>query len=152
MLLREYFPTLDGWHVRLIASDLSSTALERACQGRYSQMEVGRGLPPELLAKYFEKQGDGWQIKQRIRSAVEFRTINLSGLWPALPQMDLVLLRNVLIYFDTPTKKQILAKIRSLLRPDGYLLLGGAETTHNLDDGFEQVRFERVSYSRLRSG
>jgi chemotaxis protein methyltransferase CheR len=80
----------------------------------------------------------------------EFRSFNLSGPWPEVPPPDLILLRNVLIYFDSPTKKQILGKVRRVLQPDGYLLLGGAETTHNLDEGFIPVSFEQVSFFRLR--
>jgi chemotaxis protein methyltransferase CheR len=140
---------VSGWNVRLIASDLSGTALGRARRGRYSELEVSRGLPAELLSAYFERREDGWQIRDDIRRLVEFRSINLSGAWPDLPPVDLVLLRNVLIYFDVPTKQQVLARVRRVMRPDGYLLLGGAETTHNLDDGFVPVSFEQASFFRL---
>jgi chemotaxis protein methyltransferase CheR len=149
ILLRQHFPALAGWTIRLLASDLSSAMLGRARRGRYSELEVSRGLPPELRVTYFQKQEDGWQIRDEIRRMVEFHRINLSGSWLGLPPLDLVLLRNVLIYFDLPTKQQILEKVRRVLRPDGYLLLGGAETTHNLDDRFIPVSYEQASFFRL---
>src|SRR5262245_21485596 len=151
ILLRQHFPALSGWSVRLIASDLSGAMLERARRGRYSELETSRGLPPELLEAYFQKQNLGWQIRDDMRRMVEFVPINLSGAWPQLPALDLVLLRNVLIYFDLPTKRLILERVRRVLQPDGYLLLGGAETTHNLDDGFIPVSFGQVSFFRLHS-
>jgi chemotaxis protein methyltransferase CheR len=152
LLLRHHFPALSGWNIRLIASDLSAAMLERARQGLYSELEVSRGLALELLEAYFHKQEDGWQIRDELRRMVEFRLLNLSGVWPELPPLDLILLRNVLIYFDAPTRQQILSRVRKVLQPDGYLLLGGAETTHNLDDGFLPVSFEQVSFFRPRSG
>src|SRR5262249_56883881 len=116
----------------------------------YSGLEVARGLSPELLKGYFDEQEEGWQIRADLRRMVEFLPINLSGPWPDLPPLDLVLLRNVLIYFDVPTRQQILDRVRRVLQPDGYLLLGGAETTHNLDVGFIPVPFEGVSFFQLR--
>jgi chemotaxis protein methyltransferase CheR len=151
ILLRQHSPALSGWNIRLIASDLSGAMLERARRGRYSELETSRGLPPELLEAYFQKQELGWQIRDDLRRMVEFLSINLSGAWPELPLLDLVLLRNVLIYFDLPTKRLILSRVRRVLQPDGYLLLGGAETTHNLDDGFTPVSFGQVSFFRLLS-
>jgi chemotaxis protein methyltransferase CheR len=150
LLLRHHFPTLSGWDVRLIASDLSAGMLERARRGRYSDLEVSRGLPPELLSGYFHRQEGGWQIRDDLRRMVEFHSLNLGGAWPALPPLDLVLLRNVLIYFDVPTRRQVLDQVRRVLRPDGYVVLGGAETTHNLDDGFLPVSFGQTSFYRLR--
>ena len=93
-----------------------------------------------------------WLLKDEIRQLVQFQQLNLIGPWPALPDMDVVFLRNVLIYFDVDVKRQILARVRRLLRPDGFLFLGGAETTLNLDDAFERVPFERSGCYRLRSG
>jgi chemotaxis protein methyltransferase CheR len=150
MLLRHYFPILSSWKVRLIASDLSAAILERARRGRYSDLEVSRGLPVELREAYLQKQEDGWQIQDDLRRMVEFRPISLGGVWPELPPLDLVLLRNVLIYFDVPTRQQILDRVRTVLQPDGYLLLGGAETTLNLDSRFIPVSFAGVSFYQLR--
>ena len=150
MLLREHFPTLATWNVRMLATDLSLDVLQRARRGLYSQVEVNRGLPARLLVKFFVKQGLEWQLNDDVRGMVEYRPLNLIESWPAMPSPDIAVLRNVLIYFDVETKKVILGKIRRLLRPDGYLFLGGAETTMNLDDAFERVPFDRSGCYRLR--
>jgi chemotaxis protein methyltransferase CheR len=139
MLIREHFPELTGWRVSLLASDISQQVLERARAGLFDQIEVNRGLPATLLVKYFDQHGTHWQLRPAIRDMVEFREMNLARAWPVLPPMSLVLLRNVMIYFDIATKKSILDKVARLLRPDGYLLLGGAETTLNLHDGYRRV-------------
>jgi chemotaxis protein methyltransferase CheR len=150
MLLAESFPNLASWNVQCIASDISDEVLERARQGYYRQLEVNRGLPAPLLVKYFHRQGTQWQIAEQIRRRVEFRNINLVLDWPALPRMDIVFMRNVLIYFDVETKKGILGKVREILRPDGYLFLGSAETTINLDTAFEKVQIDKTVCYRLR--
>ncbi len=150
MLIRQHFPMLASWTLRLIASDLSGEILARAQEGRYSQLEVNRGLPEALREKYFQKQGNEWQIAENIRQMVEFHQINLIESWPPLPKMDIIFMRNVLIYFDVETKKVILGKVRGLLRPDGCLFLGGGETTINLDDSFERTQFDRTTYYRLQ--
>jgi chemotaxis protein methyltransferase CheR len=152
LLLRQDFPELSGWDVRLIASDLSAAMLERTRRGRYSELEVSRGLPAELLGAHFDRDEDGWQLRDEIRRLVDCRPLNLSRPWPELPPLDLVLLRNVLIYFDVPTRRQILGKVRRVLQPGGYLVLGGAETTHNLDDQFVPVSFGKTSFFQLRRG
>ena len=151
MILREHTPRLSGWNVRLIASDISEEMLERARTGFYSRSEINRGLRARALVEYFEQEGERWRLKNDIRQMVEFRRINLVGRWPHLPRFDVVFMRNVLIYFDVETKKEILRKVRGLLRPDGYLFLGGSETTLNLDDAFERVRFEKTVCYRLKS-
>jgi chemotaxis protein methyltransferase CheR len=151
MVMREYFPSLMNWTVRLVASDLASSMLARVQAGRYSQLEINRGLPAPFLVKYFQKQGIEWQIKEDLRRMVDTVQMNLAGAWPALPSMDIIFMRNVLIYFDVETKKSILGKIRRLLRPDGYVFLGSAETTLNLDDAFERVQFDKTICYRVRS-
>lgn len=152
MLLQEHFPALADWNVRILATDLSAEMLERARRGVYSQFEVNRGLPAHLLVKYFERRGPEWRLKEAVRRPVEFRKVNLVEPWPPMAAPDVILMRNVLIYFDVETKKTILGKIRRLLPPDGYLFLGGAETTMNLDDAFERIPFERSGCYRLRRG
>lgn len=139
MILRESFPALAGWRVRLIASDLSSAILRKAQEGLFNQTEVNRGLPMPLLLKYFSKVGLQWQIREDIRKMVEFREVNLVETWPMLPTMDIVFLRNVLIYFSPETKATILNKVQRIMRADGSLFLGGAETTMNLDTNFIRV-------------
>ena len=151
MLLREHFPSLLSWRLRIIASDLSEEILARARQGRYSQLEVNRGLPASYLVKYFTKQGSEWQLKDEVRRMVEFQGINLTAPWPPLPIMDIIFMRNVLIYFEVDNKKLILSRVRRLLRDDGTLFLGGAETTLNLDDSFVRSELERSGCYHLRS-
>jgi chemotaxis protein methyltransferase CheR len=151
MLIREHFPALTSWNVQIVATDISTEMLARSRAGRYSQLEINRGLPVAYLMKYFEKAGLEWQVRPDLRKMIEFRELNLAAPWSAMPAVDLLLLRNVLIYFDVDMKRQILAKVRKLLRPNGFLLLGTAETTMNLDDGFELIRSDGTSYYRLRS-
>ena len=143
MIVREHFPELLAWKLTFVASDLSADVLDRARAGRYNQIEINRGLPAPLVVKYFEKQGLDWQLDASVRSMVTFQQLNLNKPWPAFPPLDLVLLRNVMIYFDVDAKKRILGRVRDVLRPDGYLFLGAAESTMNLVDGFERVAFER---------
>jgi chemotaxis protein methyltransferase CheR len=151
MLVREHFPALASWTVRLIASDISTEMLARSRVGVYSDLEVKRGLPSAFLVKYFDKIGLDWQIRPDLRKMIEFRELNLAGPWSIMPPVDLIMLRNVLIYFDVETKRQILGRIRKVLRPGGYLVLGTAETTMNLDDSFELVHSDGTSYYRSRS-
>jgi chemotaxis protein methyltransferase CheR len=141
MLLREHFPQLSGWRVKFVASDLSRDVLARAKAGRYNQLEINRGLPASMIVKYFRKVGLEWEILPEIRDSIEFREVNLLGPWGDLAQLDVVFIRNVLIYFNPETKRQILGRIRGLMRPDGYLFLGAAETTLNLDENFSRSQF-----------
>jgi chemotaxis protein methyltransferase CheR len=151
MLLAEQAPALAGWTVKFLASDLSEAMLERVRQGRYGQLEVNRGLPAVLFARYFEKDGLGWRVKEALRAMLDVRAMNLVHAWPALPSFDVVFLRNVLIYFDLDMRREVLGKIRRVLRPDGYLFLGSAETTTNLDDAFERVAIGKTACYRLRA-
>jgi chemotaxis protein methyltransferase CheR len=146
MMLRENFPELLRWKLTFIASDISKEMLDRCREGCYSQLEVNRGLPAPLLVKYFQKIGTEWQIKEDLRRMVDFRQINLAQSWPLFPPMDVIFMRNVLIYFDIGTKKAILARVRKSLKPDGYLFLGGVETTMNLDDCFKRVQIDKTAY------
>jgi len=150
MLLREQLPSLGGWNIKFIASDISRKMLAHARAGGFNQVEINRGLPANLLVKYFVKYGATWEISQDIRCMVEFREINLIHSWPFLPIMDIIFMRNIMIYLDLETKKRILRKVSRLLNPDGYLLLGGSETTVNLDDSFEPVSRDGATYFRLK--
>lgn len=152
MLVHEKFPELLAGRMRCYASDISTFMLSRAAEGRYSHLEVNRGLPAALLVKYFERRGVDWEIKDTVRRMVEFRQMNLAAPWAPLPPMDVVFLRNVLIYFDTKTKRAILDRLRRVLKPDGFLFLGAAETTLNLDDSYERVMFDKATCYRLRNG
>ncbi|BCL36646.1 chemotaxis protein methyltransferase [Nostoc sp. MS1] len=151
ILIREHFPLLTDWSINIIASDFSSKALNRARQGRYNQLEIKRGLSQQLRAKYFSPVDNEWQINDKIRQMVEFQQINLIHSWSALPSIDIIFLRNVLIYFDIPTKKALLGKVKEQLRVDGYLFLGSGETTFNLDESFERVQFDKSICYKLHS-
>jgi chemotaxis protein methyltransferase CheR len=150
MLIRESFPQLLNWKVGILATDLSTDILARAREGRYSQLEVNRGLPATLLVKYFQKRGGDWCLRDDIRHMVDYQIFNLASGWPSLPRTDVVMLRNVLIYFGIETKKEILARVRMVLKPDGYLFLGGAETTFSIDERFERIQFDRATCYRIR--
>jgi chemotaxis protein methyltransferase CheR len=150
MLIAEHFPDLLQWDLKFVATDLCVEVLARAKAGRFSQLEVNRGLPASLLVRHFSRQGAEWEISEALRRRADFREMNLVKEWPAMPQLDVVFLRNVLIYFDIETKKTIFAKIRRLLRPGGYLLLGGAESTMNIDDEFERVVIGKTSFYRVK--
>ena len=138
MLIREDFPQLADWQVSILGTDVSVAMLERARAGRYGQIEVNRGLPAHLLVRYFRRAGVGWEIDRSIRAMVRFRQQNLVDPWPSMPPMDLVLMRNVMIYFDVAAKRKILARVGEVLAPHGYLLLGTSETTLHLDDSFRR--------------
>jgi chemotaxis protein methyltransferase CheR len=150
MLLRQHFPQLADWDLRFLCTDLSKEMIDRCRAGRYSQLEVNRGLPAPMLVKWFRRDGADWVIDPALRQPMDFRTMNLIEPWPAMRPVDLVMIRNVLIYFDVATKQDILGKIRKVLRPDGFLVLGAAETTLNIDDAYERVAIGRSSTYRPR--
>jgi len=152
MLLKNDFPQLNSWKINFSASDISNQMLNRCKSGIYSQLEINRGLPALLMVKYFERIGTEWQVKEDLRKMIQFRIINLSESWPVMAPVDLLMMRNVLIYFDVEMKKNILGRIRKLLRPDGYLFLGAAETTLNLDENFERMPFKQSGCYRLKQG
>ena len=150
MIARDHFPNLLQGRLRIFATDLSGVVLERARAGLYSQIEINRGLPAALLARYFDKQGLHWRLKSEIRRMVDFQQSNLIEDWPAFPALDVIFLRNVLIYFGVDAKRAILAKVRRLLKPDGYLFLGSSETTLNLDAAFEPISLGKTVCYQLR--
>jgi chemotaxis protein methyltransferase CheR len=148
MVIRQHFPELSSWRVRIHGTDISPTMLERARAGRFSQLEVNRGLPAPMLVKHFTHVGREWQVSDDLRSMCTFAPLNLAAPFTAVPPADLVFIRNVLIYFDVATKKDILGRICRVLRPDGYLLLGGAETTINIDDNWQRHAVGKTSWYR----
>lgn len=148
MLLASSFPHLTRTSV--LATDLSEDVLRRAAAGRYSQLEVNRGLPVTMLVEWFTRSGTDWQLSEKIRRMVTFRQLNLIRPLPTLGPFDIVLLRNVLIYFERAQKQAVLREVARTLRPGGYLLLGGAETTYGLVDDYERVAVGRtVCYRRV---
>ncbi|MFM2094557.1 MAG: hypothetical protein RIS70_1681 [Planctomycetota bacterium] len=150
MLLREQFPELAQWKVQILGTDLSDDVLAKARAGRFSQVEMNRGLPAALLAKYFRRDGMQWELSPEIRGMASFSKLNLIERWPPMPQIDIVFLRNVLIYFSPETKKSILAKVRSTMAPHGVLFLGAAETTMGLDNAFEREQVNNSVFYRLK--
>jgi chemotaxis protein methyltransferase CheR len=153
MLIREQFPELLGWQLTQLGTDYSRPALDRARKGRYSQVEINRGLPAKLLVKYFAKQGLEWEIHESVRAMVKYDELNLNAPWPALGQFDIIFIRNVMIYFDLESKKRILNNIHKLLPADGYLFLGAAETTFNLDERFVRCDAGRAGcYQKAPAG
>lgn len=152
MSLREEL-NLAGWNFSILGTDFCTAILERARAGLYRQMEVNRGLPARLLPRYFRQQGLHWQLNPDILSMVKFEFVNLAQPWSnTLPAADIIFLRNVLIYFDVDTRKAVLARVRRVLRPDGFLFLGCAETTLNLDASFETVQAANYVCYKLRDG
>lgn len=150
MLLREQFPELAQWKVQILGTDLSDDVLAKARAGRFSQVEMNRGLPAALLAKYFRRDGMHWELSPDIRGMASFSKLNLIERWPPMPQIDIVFLRNVLIYFSPETKKSILAKVRATMAPHGVLFLGAAETTMGLDNAFEREQVNNSVFYRLK--
>ena len=150
MLLDHHFPQLAGWDVSILGTDLSGQMLDRAREGAYTKLEVNRGLPAPMLVKYFEAEGLMWRVKKPLRDRIEFKPMNLVGMWPMMPKMDIVFMRNVLIYFDTEVKKTIIGNVRRVLRRDGSFFLGASETPMNLDDAFERKTHGRGGYFQLR--
>lgn len=150
MICKE-MPQLAGWKVEILGTDISTEIIRQAKAGSYSQFEVQRGLPIQLLVKYFEQQGDRWQLDASIRSMVSFRQFNLLDSPDRLGSFDIVFCRNVLIYFDLPTKSGILGRVASVMAPDGILYLGGAETVLGVSDRFQPVRTQQGVYELVTS-
>lgn len=147
MMIREMKEKLSGWRVEILATDLSTEVLEKAKAGVYSQFEVQRGLPIQMLVKYFAQVGDTWQIAPDIRAMVQYRPLNLLSDFAAFGRFDVIFCRNVLIYFDQDTKMGVLNRIARLLEPDGFLVLGAAETVVGLTDAFKPVADKRGLYA-----
>lgn len=152
MLLVEEQAKLAGWKIEILGTDLSNQMVERARAGTYSQFEVQRGLPVQLLVKHFKQDGDKWQIDQKIRSMATFREFNLLQDMSSLGTFDVIFCRNVLIYFDQPTKTRVLEQVARRLPTDGVLFLGGAETVLGVTDRFEPMPGERGVYRLMPPG
>ncbi|HEX7969538.1 MAG TPA: protein-glutamate O-methyltransferase CheR [Stellaceae bacterium] len=151
MILNEEKDALAGWQVEIIATDLSTEILEKAQAGVYSQFEVQRGLPIQLLVKYFRQEGERWRIDPAIRNMVRYRCLNLLEDFSPLGQFDVIFCRNVLIYFDQPTKTMVLDRLAQLLPPDGFLFLGGAETIIGISDKLQSPADQRGVYTPVLS-
>jgi chemotaxis protein methyltransferase CheR len=152
MILREERHRLNGWHVDILATDLSTEILSKAQAGLYSQFEVQRGLPIQMLVKYFKQTGDRWQIDPGLREQIRYRPFNLLDEMTGLGVFDVVFCRNVLIYLDQPTKQSVLERIAKQLTPDGFLYLGGAETVVGITDKFQPMANHRGLYHQAIAG
>jgi chemotaxis protein methyltransferase CheR len=139
MALKEMERDLSGWRIELLATDISNEVLEKARQGLYSQFEVQRGLPIQLLIKHFAQVGEAWQIAPEIRAMVKYRQLNLLADFSHLGMFDLVFCRNILIYFDQAAKIDLLNRLAKVVASDGFLVLGAAETVVGLTDSFKTV-------------
>jgi chemotaxis protein methyltransferase CheR len=148
MMLDMQFPELGTWDVALHGTDINLEVLGQAKAARYSALEVNRGLPAQYLARYLERDGASYVLAERIRARANFSQLNFVGPWPVLPRFDLVLCRNVLIYFDIDVRARIVRKIRDTLAPGGYLVLGSSETSIGDVDGFSRVVFGRTTVYR----
>lgn len=162
IILKEMQAKLAGWKIEIIGTDISQQVLDKAKAGLFTQFEVQRGLPIQLLIKYFNQVGDLWQISDEIRNMVTYKKFNLLDSFTLLGKFDVIFCRNVLIYFDQPTKSEVLAKMRGVVPADGALFLGAAETVLGITDKFKPVQGQRGLYStsdassdvlgKLRSG
>ena len=151
MCLKDMAAQLVGWDIKIVATDISGEMLNRAREGKYTQFEVQRGLPIATLVKYFNQEGENWQIDQSIRSMVDYQPFNLLDDPRSLGQFDIVFCRNVLIYFDQPTKSEVLERMTHVLANDGVLLLGAAETVLGITDRFVPLQGQRGIYEMTQS-
>jgi chemotaxis protein methyltransferase CheR len=152
MLLDDAFPELADWEVEILATDLCKPMVERTADGRYSPFEVNRGLPVTFLLRFFDEEHGLWQVNDSLRSRVQPLQLNLVQPWPEIGEFDLVLLRNVLIYFEPEARQQVLESVAKHLTPDGALLLGSSESLNGLDAPFNAEKMDRGEYYRLAAG
>ena len=149
--IKEMGPKLAGWNFEILGTDISREMITRSNLGQYTQFEVQRGLPITHLVKYFTQKGDRWEVKPEIKQMVQFREFNLLGDMRGLGQFDVVFCRNVLIYFDPPTKTKVLSAIRRQMHDGSFLFLGGAETVLGVTDAFEPMKGQRGLYVPMGS-
>ncbi len=147
MTLKEY-KGFEDWDINITATDLSNEILTQARSGVYSQFEVQRGLPVQMLVKYFTQDGAKWNVSEMLKGMITFKEANLLKDIPLMGQFDIVLCRNVLIYFDIETKSKVLQDIKGATAEDGLLFLGGAETVIGITDSFVPTKDIKSVYCR----
>ncbi|MFH1301267.1 MAG: protein-glutamate O-methyltransferase CheR [Planctomycetota bacterium] len=158
MVLREHFPELANWNIQIMATDLCTKALNRAEMGVYSQFEVQRGLPVQLLMKYFEQCEQGWKIKKDSGVSIQWKHLNLLEDFQHLGMFDIVFCRNVLIYFEPEMKRNILDRVRNQMNASGVLLLGAAETVLGISDSYSKLSgcqsaiYQVAGHTRVKQG
>jgi chemotaxis protein methyltransferase CheR len=148
MMMDLQMPQLQGWDVRLHGTDLSREVIDQAKAGRYSALEVNRGLPAQYLARYMTRDGAHYVVSEQLRRRATWERLNFIAPWPIMPRFDVVLCRNVLIYFDLDVRARIIRKIRDTLTPGGYLLLGSSETSIGDVEGFSRHVIGRTTVYR----
>jgi len=146
MCLKEMSAAMSGWRIEILATDLSQEVIEKSKAGIYSQFEVQRGLPIQMLVKYFKQTGELWQVNADIRAMIQHRQLNLLHDFSQLGTFDVIFCRNVLIYFDQDTKIGIFNRLAKVIEPDGFLVLGAAETVVGLTDVFKPFPERRGLY------
>jgi chemotaxis protein methyltransferase CheR len=154
MTIKEMSAQLAGWRIEIIGTDISQQVLEKSKSGIYTQFEVQRGLPIQLLVKYFKQTGEMWQINPEIRSMIQYKPLNLLQDFSSMGKFDIIFCRNVLIYFDQDTKAVIFERMAKGLEADGTLLLGAAESVVGITDAFRPISDRRGLYqlNPARSG
>ena len=151
MLIKDLGDQIKGWNIDILATDISQQILDQAKNGVYSQFEVQRGLPVQLMLKYFKQDGDKWHISDEIKKMINYRIFNLLHPMGEIGKPDIIFCRNVLIYFDEETKRGILENMNNILKEDGFLFLGGAETVLGITDKFKPVPGLRGLYAKKDS-
>lgn len=151
MTIKEEAAKMPGWNFEIVATDISNEILDQAKEGSYSQFEVQRGLPITHLMKYFTQNGDKWLISQDIKNMVQYKYFNLLDNMAGLGKFDIIFCRNVLIYFDQPTKKNIMECMSKQLEDDGFYVLGGAETVLGITDIFKGMTGNRGLFAKSNS-
>lgn len=146
MLLKENAAKFAGWNFEIVGTDISEDILDIARKGEYTQFEVQRGLPIQMLMKYFDQKGDRWHVKQELKSMVQYKYFNLLDPMTSLGKFDIIFCRNVLIYFDKEIKAKVLQNMSGLLPDDGFVILGGAETVLGITDAFKPMPGTRGIY------
>lgn len=147
LILREKWDMWKDWRIEIIGTDISTKILDKARKGLYSQFEVQRGLPVQMMIKYFTQKGDLWELSEEIRSMVQYREMNLLDSFDGMGIFDVIFCRNVLIYFDTDNKASVLDRMYDHLAPDGSVFLGAAETVLGITERFKPVRGLRGVYA-----
>lgn len=145
MIIAEHFPALASWRTEILATDISRQAVQKGQEGRFTQVEVNRGLPITMLIKYFKQDGAFWRADVKLKKILKFQNFNLMAPFAGKNNFDLILCRYVLIYFDQQTKKQILNKLVTSLAPGGFLVLGATETPVGLPDSMKRMMFGKTT-------
>ncbi len=151
MCIKEEMAKMPGFNFEIVATDISQEILDQAKEGTYSQFEVQRGLPITHLMKYFTQNGDKWTVNQDIKNMITYKYFNLLEPMTTLGKFDIVFCRNVLIYFDPPTKKDVMERINNQMNDDGFFFLGGAETVLGITDAFKGIKDKRGLYAKANS-